>query len=74
MFCTICRQVMDTLAFLPSRFQIGFNFLERAYFRDTGSFALFFQSRLRAHPYDCVDGQFVTENDLFVVVYINDGG
>ena len=65
---------MDRLAFLLCVLQIGFDFLERTYFGDTGCFALFLQRRLCSHPDNCVDRQFVAENDLAVVVYVDDGG
>ena len=65
---------MDGLAFLLRVLQICFDFLERTDFDDTGGFALFLQCRLRSHPNDRVDCQFVAENDLAVVVYVDDGG
>ena len=74
MFRTVSRQVMDTLAFLLCCFQIRFNFLEGTNFGDTGCFAFLLQCRLSSHPYDCIDRQFVTENDFFIIVNINNGG
>ena len=65
---------MHRLTFLYGFVQIADNPSGRKRLPNAYPFTLLFQSRLRTHPYNMIDSQFVSENDFFVLIDVNDSG
>ena len=74
MFGTVRRKIMHRLTFLYGFVQIADNPGGRKRLPNAYPFTLLFQSRLRTHPYNMIDSQFVSENDFFVLIDVNNSG
>ena len=73
MFGAIGGQVTHGLPFAHGSFKVSLELGQGADVLDAGSFALLMERRLHAHPHDGVDGEFVAEDDLAILVDVDDG-
>ena len=70
---TVRRKIVYSLAFLHSFVQVTGYIGRRAGLRNAHPLALLFQSGLGTHPDNMVDGQFITEDNLLILINVDNG-
>ena len=71
MLCTVGRQVMDGLSLLYRLVQIAHNVGRRHGDVHSHPLTLFLQCGLSPHPYDMIDGQFITEYNFLIFINVD---